>query len=129
MAPQANGRRSDEDNDDRRRPVAVYDDGEELEQERGGEDVQKDGVLTLVVRGRLVEPEGDGRRRLSPLPRRSEAGGMRTATAVQGSTARFRRREERGGRGEAFFGLRFARGGSWRWRRAAVSGGRGGAHF
>ena len=47
MAPPANGRRSDEDNDDRRRPAVVYDDGDELVQGRGGEDVPGDGVLTL----------------------------------------------------------------------------------
>ena len=47
VAPPANGRRSDEDNDDRRRPAVVYDDGDELVQGRGGEDVPEDGVLTL----------------------------------------------------------------------------------
>ena len=82
-----------------------------LEWEEKGEEVPEDGVLTLVVRARSVKPEGDGRRRLSPLPRRSEAGGMRTATAVQGSTARFRRREERGGCGEASSAVGSAPGG------------------
>ena len=76
-----------------------------LEREEEGEEVPEDGVLTLVVRARSVKPEGDGRRRLSPLPRRSEAGGMRITTAVQGSTARFRRREERVGGGGADGGV------------------------
>ena len=47
VAPPANGRWSDKDNDDRRRPAVVYDDGDELVQGRGGEDVPEDGVLTL----------------------------------------------------------------------------------
>ena len=47
VAPPANGRRSDEINGDRRRPAVCYDDGDELGQGRGGEDVPEDGVLTL----------------------------------------------------------------------------------
>ena len=47
VVPRDNGRRSDEDNDDRRRPAVVYDDGDELVQGRGKEDVPEDGVLTL----------------------------------------------------------------------------------
>ena len=48
-APLLIGHRSGEDNDDRRRPTAGDDGQDDTEQEREGEDVQKDRTLTLVA--------------------------------------------------------------------------------
>ena len=62
-APLPNGRRSDEDYGDRRRPVVVYGDGAEREREEESENVPKDQQLTRSMKPHMARRGEVGRRR------------------------------------------------------------------
>ena len=91
VAPLPTGHRCGEDNDDRRRPTAGYGGQDETEHGRGGENVQKDGVLTLVA-WMLVsvkeEVRGGGNRLDGASPSAGKKGMVRS---IYGVPRRFRR--------------------------------------